>query len=48
MQRECLKLKDLTITDQKEVLVKNFSMTIFKDEIFVLIGKNGCGKSKIL
>ena len=43
-----LKLERVNVKHGKHALVDNLSLTIFEDEIFVIIGENGTGKTNVL
>ena len=42
-----LNIKDLTVSVQDKIILKDFSLTINKNEIHALMGLNGSGKSTI-
>ena len=43
-----LKLENIVKKIGDKVIIDDLSLTIFKDEIFVLIGENGAGKTTTL
>ena len=43
-----LKIKNLTLELQKKIILNNLSFTIKENEITVIIGKNGSGKSSLV
>ena len=43
-----LQLDKVTVEHGHHALVDNLSLTVFEDEVFVIIGKNGCGKTAVL
>ena len=45
---KCLKLENIVKKVGDKVLIDDLSVTIFNDEIFVLIGENGAGKTTVL
>jgi ATP-binding cassette subfamily A (ABC1) protein 3 len=45
-QKECLQVKHLNkIYEDKKVAVNDLSLTMYKGQIFALLGHNGAGKS---
>ncbi len=42
-----LKIKDLTVSVEDKIILKNFNLTIKSGEIHVLMGPNGIGKSTL-
>jgi phospholipid/cholesterol/gamma-HCH transport system ATP-binding protein len=45
---EILKVEDLDVGYENEVVLTELNFTIMKKEIMVILGKSGCGKSTIL
>ena len=46
---ECMAIRDLTKTyDDGKIAVKNFSINIYKGQVFILLGHNGAGKTTAL
>ena len=43
-----LQLENIVKTIGEKVIIKDLSLTCFQDEVFVLIGKNGAGKTSLL
>ena len=43
-----LKIENLSIEVEQKRIIENFSLSIPKDEIHVIMGPNGTGKSTIL
>lgn len=43
-----LQLKNVDVKHGKHPLVDDLSLTIFENEVFILIGENGSGKSNVL
>ena len=43
-----LEIKSIAIKYEKAYILENFSLTVSKGEILVLLGESGCGKSTLL
>ena len=46
--RHCLQLTEISVEHNKHHIVDHLSMTVFCDEVFVVIGENGSGKSAVM
>ena len=45
---KCLQLENIVKKIGDKVIIDDLSLTCFRDEVFVLIGENGAGKTTIL
>ncbi len=48
MQKVYINLSSVTAKDNSKVILSNIKFTMFKNTIYTIIGKNGCGKSTLI
>ncbi len=45
---EAIRVENLTVSYEKNIIIKNMNLSIPKGKITIIIGANGCGKSTLL
>ena len=45
---EAIRVENLTVSYEKNIIIKNMNLSIPKGKISIIIGANGCGKSTLL
>lgn len=45
---EAIRVENLTVSYEKNIIIKNMNLSIPKEKITIIIGANGCGKSTLL